>query len=65
MGTLCLRFAQPRADKEKISEIAVQKQEVSTINEMSALLTFNPSLSIGNTFAALAISAMPLMPAHA
>jgi hypothetical protein len=65
MGMSCLRFAQRCADKEKIMEIAVQRQETHQANQRSELLTFLFLRSTRGLFVALVSSAALLTPAHA
>jgi hypothetical protein len=64
MGIPCLRFAQPNANKEKISEIALQRQELSEKNQMAVLLTY-PAQRLGRSVCiALAATALTV-PAQA
>jgi hypothetical protein len=65
MGIPCLRFAQSRANKEKVSEIAMQRQEVSRKNRMTELLTYCVQRLGGRVFIALAASAALILPAPA
>jgi hypothetical protein len=65
MGIPCLRFAQPNANKEKISEIAVQRQEVRGTNQMTAPLTFQPGRTTQGPFIALVASVALILPAQA
>jgi hypothetical protein len=44
--------------------IAVQRQEANKVNQMSELLTYLQSCLRRGAFAALAISVLPLIPAH-
>jgi len=65
MGIPCLRFAQPCANEEKISEIAVQRQEVRERNQMAVLLTFSTGRTACSCFVGLAVSAASILPAQA
>jgi hypothetical protein len=65
MGIPCLRFAQPCANKEKISEIAVQRQEVRGTNQMTVLLTFQTGRTTQSLFIALVASVALILPVQA
>jgi hypothetical protein len=65
MGIPCLRFAQPNANKEKISEIAVQRQEVREKNQMAALLTYPARRLSRSVFIALAGVTALIVPTQA
>jgi hypothetical protein len=69
MGIPCLRFVQLIVNKQKISEIAVQRQEASEKNQMAMLLTYlirrvSCSLSVALVIV-LAISAASILSAQA
>jgi hypothetical protein len=65
MGIPCLPFVQLFANKEKISEIAVQRQVASGKNQMAMLLTYFIGRASRTLFIALAASAALILPAQA
>src|SRR5262249_24090831 len=64
MGIPCLRFVQRCANREKVSEIAMQRQEVSGESQMTALLTFAVTPESRGLFLALAAFAALILPAQ-
>jgi hypothetical protein len=65
MSIPCLRFGQRDANKEKISEIAVQRQEGSGKIRMTTILTLSIQPKVNALFVALAVSAALILPARA
>jgi hypothetical protein len=65
MGIPCLRFAQRCANKEKILEDAVQRQEVSEENQMAALLALPIIRTTRGPLLGLAAVAALILPAQA
>jgi hypothetical protein len=65
MSIPCLRFAQRCVNNEKISEIAMQRQEASWKNQMTALLTFSSAAKIRSFLLGLAASAALIVPVQA